>query len=208
MGVDLSTMRLNTYLREIFDKNYDKNMHKKITRQCAEFKQGLSSINVKSAAQKEKEKSERKEKKQKKDKAKENAPQGGNKQVFINSIPNTGKTSIVTTVKTTPVSEKVEKIKTPDLEVKEIDHSKRPNDKNFLLSPNTRKLLMSNYSTEQIEMLTSDINVKFKRQLGYTNRKKIEHSKLVNLSDSLMKQYLIDNVHFKKKLEQKLLNKH
>lgn len=56
MGVNLSTMRLNEYLREIFDKNYDKNMHKKITRQCAEFKQGLRSINEKTAAQKEREK--------------------------------------------------------------------------------------------------------------------------------------------------------
>ena len=57
-------------------------------------------------------------------------------------------------------------------------------------------------------MLTSDINVKFKRQLGYTNRKKIEHSKLVNLSDDLMKQYLIDNVNARKTLEEKLMSKH
>lgn len=36
-------------------------------------------------------------------------------------------------------------------------------------------------------MLTSDINVKFKRHLGYLNRKEIEHSKLLNLSDDIHK---------------------
>jgi hypothetical protein len=59
--------------------------------------------------------------------------------------------------------------------------------KEFVLTPNTKKMLMSNYSTEQVEMLTSDINVKFKRHLGYLNRKEIEHSKLLNLADDIAK---------------------
>jgi len=63
---------------------------------------------------------------------------------------------------------------------------------------------MQTYSTEQIEMLTSDINVKFKRHLGYLNRKEIENSKLLNLSDDIHKQYIIDNQHEKHMLKHKL----
>jgi hypothetical protein len=53
-------------------------------------------------------------------------------------------------------------------------------------------------------MLTSDINVKFKRHLGYLNRKEIENSKLLNLSDDIHKQYIIDNVEGKCDLKHKL----
>ena len=63
---------------------------------------------------------------------------------------------------------------------------------------------MQTYSTEQIEMLTSDINVKFKRHLGYLNRKEIENSKLLNLSDDIHKQYILDNAEGKSHLKSKL----
>jgi hypothetical protein len=45
MGTNLVKMQLKEYVKEIFDKNYEKKIHKKITQQCAEFKQGLRVIN-------------------------------------------------------------------------------------------------------------------------------------------------------------------
>ena len=63
---------------------------------------------------------------------------------------------------------------------------------------------MMNYSTEQVQMLTSDITVKFNRRLGFLSRKKIEMNKLLNLSKDIYDQYLNDKKMAKKKLEEKL----
>ena len=53
-------------------------------------------------------------------------------------------------------------------------------------------------------MLTSDIAVKFNRRLGFLSKKKIDMSKLLNLSRDIYDQYLSDKKIAKKRLAEQL----
>jgi len=63
-----------------------------------------------------------------------------------------------------------------------------------------KKLAMLNYNTEQVEMLVSDVSIKFNRKLGFAHRRDVDIQKLINLSKQIYKSYYDDNVKMKRKL--------
>ena len=63
-----------------------------------------------------------------------------------------------------------------------------------------KKLAMLNYNTEQVEMLVSDVSIKFNRKLGFAHRRDVDIQKLINLSKQIYKSYYDDNEKMKRKL--------
>ena len=61
-----------------------------------------------------------------------------------------------------------------------------------------------NYSTEQVEMLCSDLSISVNRKLGFLNKRAIDMSKLLYLSKDIYKQYTMDNKTAKIELHKKL----
>lgn len=78
------------------------------------------------------------------------------------------------------------------------DSQKKPPDQS------KKKLTMLGYSTEQVQLLTNDLSVKFYRKLGFLSRKRLDHNKLINLSKDIFDQYSVEREELKKKLEDKL----